>query len=201
VIELTNNMQDVDVGSPVDSLIVPAIAGTPIAAYVPGFGQFWVVFGATAFVFTFSRTAKISAWSQYNFPFNIDDIAPLANLLYLRSGNTVYQLDPAQFTDDGVTVNVTIEMPYLDFKLPGRLKQIYGVDAVCTGTALLQVRYDPRTPALITDGVTISGDTRPAAMIPFEVSAVEIAPVITHAVNEAFRLDYLRFYYNDLGTQ
>lgn len=195
----TSNMQDVDVGSPIDTLVVPTLTGTPIGAYVPGLGQYWLAVGTTIWVFTFSRTSKISAWSQYIFPFTVDDFAPLNQFLYLRSGDAVYRLDPTQFTDDGVTVSVLIEMPYLDLKLGGHMKQIYAVDAVVQGTCTLALRFDPRDPTKITDTVTLSSDTRPGPIIPLEVMAEEVAPVFTHAAGEAFKLDWLKIYYNDLG--
>jgi hypothetical protein len=198
----SDNMQDVDVGSPVDSILAPTLVPNALGAFVPGLGQYWLAVGnGIVWVFSFSKTSKVSAWSEYIFPFVIDDFASLTNSLYMRSGDDVYLIDPTQFTDEGVSVPVSIEMPFLDFKLGGHDKQIYAVDAVVQGTCTLAMRFDPRDPSKITDTITLSSDTRPGVMIPVELTASEIAPVISHSANEFFRLDWLKFYFNDLGPK
>ena len=49
--------------------------------------------GTTVYVFTMSQTAKISAWSEYSFPWSIDDIAVLDGVIYVRTSDDVYKLD------------------------------------------------------------------------------------------------------------
>ena len=46
----------------------------------------------------------------------------------------------------------------------------------------------------------ISGNTTiPGPLTPVELCATAVAPVITHAANEDFRLDSLTFYYESLS--
>ena len=135
--QLTDNLQDSDVGSPVDTLLLPALSSgnyEPISIYLAAQGQFWLVLGATVWVYTFSRSSKISAWSKYTFPFALDDITQLDNVTYLRSGDDVYEVDKDVFTDDGETFLVAIDLPYLDSKQPGVLKQFTSMDAVIEGS-------------------------------------------------------------------
>lgn len=100
---LTGNQAEFDIGSPIDSIIQPLlpIADThqPQAIFNPRLGQFMVKTGTTVYTFTFSRTAKISAWGGYEYPWVIDDIAVLDGEVYLRSGDNVYKSDDLLFMD------------------------------------------------------------------------------------------------------
>jgi hypothetical protein len=198
----TDNFQDVDVGSPIDTLVAPSLvtpAGEPEAFYVPAFGQYWCFVGKTAWVYTFSRTAKIACWSQYVFNVSIDAAAALNNKLYVRSGDNVYELTNTVFTDDGVSVRVEIQMPYLDAKEPGNLKQWWGADWVGEGTASLAWKYEQNNAGLITQEYGYTGDTSPGTMHPVEVCSTNISPVIIHESDEDFKMSALRLYYHSLG--
>jgi hypothetical protein len=196
----TGNLIDVDVGSAIDAIVKPVFtsSASPRAFYFRGGGQFWVLVGNTAFVYSFSRTSKISAWSRYTFPFQIDDTTELEGDLYFRSGDNVYLLDEATYRDAGTDITVTIEFPYLDFKSPGVLKQIHGMDAVMVGTASIAHRFDARDTDLVTSGTTLSGDTRPGEVTPVEIGSAGIAPVMTHTADELFELHALTYYFDPL---
>lgn len=200
--QFTDNLQDIDVGNPIDSLVTAGLIATsdPQSLFYSGLGQFWSIDRTTVWVYSYSRTAKLAAWSQFTLPVSVDASAVLAGNLYVRSGDVVYLLDRSTFTDDGAVPTITIEFPYLDFKTPGILKQLIGADAVGVGTANLALRFDPRDQSLITTGLPLLlTDTRPGPMTPLEMCAVSAAPVITHAAAENFRLDALTFYYENLG--
>ena len=199
---VTGNLIDVDVGSPIDALVRPLMTpSAPVRAfYYRGGGQFWVMVGAVAFVYSFSRTSKISAWSRYTFPFQIDDVTELEGALYFRSGNTVYLFDRDAHSDAGLPFDVTIEFPFLDFRAPGILKQIHGMDAVMVGSAEISHRFDARQPSFVTDPVMVSSDTRPGEMTPVELCSVGIAPIIRNTVNEEFELHAGTYYFDALGA-
>lgn len=198
----TGNLIDVDVGSPIDSIVKPEFTklADVRAFYFRGGGQYWAVKGATAYVYSFSRTSKISAWSRYTFPFTIDDVAELDGDLYFRSGDAVFLLSEDAYNDAGNPFTVAIEFPYLDFKTPGVLKQIMGMDTVMVGSADMQIRFDSRQPDFITPSIQMSGDTRPGEMTAVEVVSVGIAPVITSTNNEPFELHAITMYYADLSA-
>jgi len=204
----TGNLIDNDIGSPIDSIVKPLISDTTeiLSEYFPTQGQLWQVINgvstATVYVYTFSRTMSISAWSEYEYPFVVDAITSLDGYVYLRSGDNVYKVDEtgAIYTDNGAAYEMRVELPFLDFKLPGSSKYIKGMDIVCTGTVDIQFRYDPNNPALITDPITLSGDTRVSSMIPVEITTTSIAPVITSAANELVQIDAITFYYDNLGA-
>lgn len=196
------NLAEMDVGSPIDPVVTPLLVDgiQPESAFYKGGGQYWCAIGNTIHVYTYSRTGKISAWSEYDMGVTVDAFAELNGQLYIRSGDDVYKVDSSAFTDDGISFEMTVEMPFLDFKRRGILKQIIGVDAVIQGQADLQLRWDARDPNLITDKITLSGDTHPGEMIPVEVMATAVAPVITSSYDGVVQIDSLTFYYNELGV-
>lgn len=201
--DVTTNLIDADVGSPIDREL---IAGQFInitqakAQYYRGGGQYWLYAGNKAVVYTFSRTASISAWSVYEFPFTLDYMDELNAELYIRSGNDVYKFDRTVKTDDGEIYSVDIELAYLDFKSPGVLKQIVAMDAVVSGQCQISHRYDPRSTELVTNPpVTIQGDSRPGYLMPVELMAVSIAPVIRNYDDQEFELHMLSYFYENLA--
>ena len=202
--DVTTNLIDADVGSPIDRDLLDGdfISLTNAKAqYFRGGGQYWLYSGTKAMVFTFSRTSGVSAWSLYEFPYTLDYMDELNADLYIRSGDDVYKVDRSVKTDDGTLYSVDIEMAYLDFKMPGMLKQIQGMDAVVTGSCQITHRFDARHTDLITDPpVTVSGDTRSSYLYPVELLATNIAPVIRNYDNADFELHQITFYFDSLAT-
>ncbi len=198
---MTGSLIDVDVGSPIDAIVKPVFTiNAPVKAfYYRGGGQYWVMVGSVAFVYSFSRTSKISAWSRYIFPFPINDVTELEGELYFRSGDTIYLFDKSSTTDAGVLFEVMIEFPYLDFQAPGVLKQVLGMDAVMIGTAAISHKFDARQPDFVTPGVVLSDDTRPDVMTPVEICSVGVAPVLKNKSAAPFELHALTYYFEPLG--
>lgn len=201
----TGNLNEVDIGSAIDKIVAPHIINDgPFAEYSPGFGQLWEIFtptvgGSTAFVYTFSREMKISAWSEYEFSVAVQAIAALDGDTYLRSGDNVYLVNDGVYSDDGSPFEMRVEMPFLDFKSPGMLKAIHGFDIVVNGSVDVQFRYDPNDPTKLTDPITLSGDGRPKQMVPMEMMVTAIAPVFTSSTTDDVQKDAFTFYYDNLG--
>lgn len=203
----TENLVDEDVGSPVDKLVRQAIDQAeadgiaPRSFYFYGTGQYILGFGNHLFVYSISRTAKISAWSHYYLCFPVDAVAELGKKLYFRSGDDVYCFDEECSTDGGMQYEVLIELPYMDFKKPGQLKMIQGIDAVLEGTAYLSIGFDSRDPDARTPEVLISGNSRPGGMIPVPCCGTEISIRIRNFDDKPFKLNALSVYYNLLGIR
>ena len=108
---LITSQIELDIGSPIDSIIQPLLPITPTdspqAIFAPELGQYMAKIGTTVYVFTMSQTAKISAWSEYIFPWAVDDIAVLDGVVYFRSGDNVYKMDDA-INFDGYETGKTI---------------------------------------------------------------------------------------------
>ncbi len=98
---LSDNKAEVDVGSPLDSEVVQDLVPgiTPIGTFYHKGGQYWCCIGGKTYVFTSSRTAKISAWSVYQYPFSVSDVAELDGVLYLRTADRVLKVDDTVYRD------------------------------------------------------------------------------------------------------
>ena len=197
----SNNMMDNDIGSPIDSLVKVDMrqAIIPRMIYFRGVGQLMCFLGNYAYVYSYSRSSKISAWSIWRFPFNVDYVAEHEAVLYLRSGNAIYALDELQYTDDGTPIDVVAELPYLDCRRPGVLKQFTGVDIAAEGSMKLAFRFDPTHPELVTPPLTLSGDTRPLPRIPVEVCSTNLSIQFSNQTNEPFELAAVTIYHEILS--
>ena len=201
-LQLTSNLADVDVGSPIDALVRPETKTPgifPRAFYYYGTGQYICAIGNRLFVYSVSRTAKIAAWSQYFLTHPVDAFAELGQELYIRSGDSVFKLDPAACSDDGTQFEVLLDLPYMNFKTPGQLKRIYGVDLVIDGRCEFSIGYDVRDPDAFTTPVKVKGNTRPAGMIPVECSGTEFSLRFRNFDSKPFKLDAVTIYYDVLG--
>lgn len=198
----TDNLADVDVGSPIDSLVRSRLKESeaePQSFYFYGTGQYVCCLGKHLFVYSLSRTAKISAWSQYLLNEKVDAVAQLGQNMYLRCGDSVFRLDEEAYTDDGEPFETFIEIPYMDLKKPGELKRIYGIDVVCQGECAVSVGYDERNPDAYTPEVQVFGNTRPGGMIPIEVTGTAFSFRIRNFTKDYFRLDAITLYFDTMG--
>ena len=152
------------------------------------------------FVYSVSRTSKIAAWSRYELPFPVDAMDELDGVLYLRSGDDIYKLDENAHTDDGTPYEVMLELPYMNFKSPGVLKRVYGVDLVMQGECFFSMGFDVRNTKAVTSEVRVVGNTYGGGLIPLEVAGTEFSPRFRNVTGEAFQLDALTVYYETLGV-
>jgi hypothetical protein len=210
--ESVDRFDETDVGVPIDPLVTAAdeshAATTTrqvMAAWIPQFGQYWVVYGTASgslvYAYSFSRSSKLAAWSEYTFPIAITGIATLAGKVYVRDATSLYELDPEQYTDNGTPVDVDIQMAYQDAKSPGVEKMFYGADYVFSGTVTVSYLYDPRDVTKETTVQSVTGDSRPSTIVPVEVSCAAIAPRFRHSADEAFTLDMASLYFHSLTVQ
>jgi hypothetical protein len=193
-----------DVGAPVDKLILQSLrtlkGQVPVfSAFYAKAGQYWTVIGDDVWVYTYSRTSRLAAWSRYTFPLRITAMTELNGTLLIRSGSDCFTLDDEATTDDGVLILVRMLMPFLDFGAHGLAKQIQGFDVVIEGVANVRFRYDPNRPELHSTPVQCGGDTRVNRMHPVEIVTTSIAPEFLHERAEAFQLDQLILFFNSLG--
>lgn len=209
----TDQVDDNDLGVPVDSLVKPDVlvsenlgagAYEPMGVWIHELGQYWTIIdqgtSSKAWVFSYSKSSKLGCWSEYNFPIRVTGVCGLNGKVYLRSDTTLYEFDAAQYTDDGAPINVHVQMAFQDSKLPGVSKQFSGADMVVTGSPDFSVLYDPRDLEKESVTQTLSGDTRPGDLVPIEVVATSIAPVFRHSLDEEMEIAALSLYYASLGT-
>lgn len=135
-----------------------------------------------------------------NWPVGVDAWAELEGELYLRSGNDVYLLDEDGYTDDGQEYEVLIQIPWMNFKSPGVLKHMYGIDLAMEGECYVSVGMDARHSDSFTDEVRIVGNTYGGGLIPLECCGTEFSFRFRNVTDQPFRLDALTVYYNALGV-
>jgi hypothetical protein len=201
--QLTNNVQEADIGSAIDKLVKLDIALTddPISLYYPKLGQFVSFNGNRAWVYSFSRASKISAWSKFTFPFSIDDACVLNQELYVRAGDLVFKVTDA-VTKDGVSSIPLVDalMYFQDGKRPSVIKQFMGVDVIGTGNPTITWQFiNPDTGLVLeTAPYEYPAITEPGNMYPIELLTSRIAPHITHQKDEDFELGALMLHYDNL---
>ena len=201
--QLVSKLSDVDIGSPIDDLVRPAIRTKetePKAVYFYGTGKYMCAIDKQVFVYAVSRTAKIAAWSRYELPVTIDAWAELEGILYIRSGDDVYMLDEDGYTDDGQEYEVLIQIPWMNFKSPGVLKHMYGIDIAMEGECYISVGMDARRPDSFTDEVRVVGNTYGGDLIPLECCGTEFSFRFRNKTDQPFQLNALTVYYNPLGV-
>ena len=100
---LTGSQAEIDIGSPIDSVIQGVLPQTPSvnpkATFNPALGQYICAIKKSIYAFTISKTAKITAWSDHLLPFEIDDWTILDSEVYLRSGDKVYRMTENVYQD------------------------------------------------------------------------------------------------------
>jgi hypothetical protein len=203
LLTLTQNLQDNDVGSPIDSLVRASLAESddPLGLFYQRLGQFWSINNAIVWAYSFSRTSKISAWSKFTFPFTVDDAAVLNQELYVRTGNDVYKVSDAIYKDGVSSIPlVDVQMFYQDGKAPGVLKQFVGMDVIGKGTPTISHKFAADQETLETAGVEYPALTEPGSLYPVELISTRIAPHITHQKDEEFELSALMLHFEKLGT-
>lgn len=204
LLALTNNLQDQDVGTGIDKIVKPSFVSTddPISIYYPKLGQWWCLNGDEAWVYSFSRTSKLSAWSKFTFDISIDDATILDQELYVRSGDNVYKVSTDVYKDGtSSTPLVDIEMYFQDAQKPGVLKQWWGVDVIGTGTPTISFLFDAADETLESQEYEYPAVTEPGTLNPVELCSTRIAPHIQHQIDEELEISLITLYYEDLGVR
>ncbi len=207
----TDQVDDLDIGVQIDTLVKPDMKATETLGlgardmeglWIHELGQYWCVFdqGTTSKVwaYSFSKTGKLACWSEYTLPIRIEGVCALNGKVYVRDAGTLYEFDPETYTDNGTPIAVEVQMAFQNAKTPGVEKQFYGADAVFTGSANLSFKYDPRDLGKESIPQLIHDDTAPADVIPVEIVATSVAPVVRHQADEAFDFTQLTLYFNPL---
>jgi hypothetical protein len=200
----STNLQAGSFGKQIDPLVLAAIAAgqVPDSLYFPGQGQYWLFFGAEAFVLTMNGGKSDMSWSRYVFPSAIDDWTIMDQDLILRSGDKIWRVDDATLIDDSGDANVVfpgeVWWQYLDFGALGQTKQMIGFDTVADGEYSVVFGYNQRdaaqatTPYTITNGDTIVGD-----IIPMPIAAPSFQMRLTFTGNTAWEWSASALYLQD----
>jgi len=193
------SLADMDVGSPIDKLIVPLVKAGAISLYNHKEGQYWCAIGNKVWVYSFSKTAKLSAWSYYEYDFTIDDMVMHNNEVVFKSGVNIYVTDASVFTDNGTNYEVIAQFSDLDFKENTALKQIHSFDISQVGncTAIFKVGIENQT---TTHQVDVQGDFRDKGMVALPLVATHVSPKFVNNDALNWELNLVNIAYDPMGV-
>jgi hypothetical protein len=238
----SGNAESGDVGMPIDQLVQLGVAycsansTEPLATYYPSAGQYWIHFpgwdssayfkaqtGAyaahspsitsTVFVYTMSRTGEVGAWSRYLYPFpTIDAFCQLNDVLYIRSGDDILQVDPTVLYDYASDTYLSgnrqtafpgvVQWQWLDFGQPGITKQFDGIDVSSTqGTNLtVEIGYDQTSITTYTPSFTVPGDSYQGTVIPIPIMAPSCSVRLSMTSTDNWQIESVNVYLKDQRT-
>lgn len=156
---------------------------------------------STTFVYTMNRTGQVGAWSRYVFPFSVDAFAQLGDDLYIRHGDEVSRVVEGALADEVGGVEIpfdgVVQWHWLDAGQPGVTKMLEGFDVVGSGSPSIQIGYDQRNVAALTDAYAIEADTMAGGMIPFPISAPSMSVKLTFAGGTEWSVQSVNLYLHD----
>lgn len=164
---------------------------------------------------TYSRQAKLNAWAWHGLgdsgTSNINAWAQLGNSVYLRRENSLalFAMRPDRFFSPGdvndESQSVLAETQWLDFKAPGNLKALTGMDFDGLNVQAVEVYVSingGRTGTLadtIQVGSANGGWTYNGEILPVEASGTEIKLRFIGHPDLEVQVNRLTIYYDDLG--
>ena len=197
----SGNVQAGQFGKNLDPLVIASIAGItdttpPRGLFYPGTGQYWLCFGSTVYVQTNNGSGNANSWGVYTFPSEIDYWTVDNGILYLRSGDLVWEVSPDALYDDmqsdthqssDIPFTGEVTWPYLDFGSPGVDKDFEGLNIVCDGTGHVSIGYDQADLSVAITPIAFDGDTLPGiGMIPIPMNAPTFQVRLTWDAGQAW---------------
>ena len=104
-----------------------------------------MIFPDQIYVLSYFPGPKITAWSRYTVPFNIEYAVTCGGHIFLRSGNALYAYGGATGDIYDTTVG-EVRLPYHDMKKPGHNKIFEALDATISGTWTVKNSFDYTQP-------------------------------------------------------
>ena len=207
----SSNLAAGQFGKNIDPLVKAKLkAGEiPISLFYPGQGQYWLIFGAEAFVLTMNAGKGDMSWSRYVFPAAITDWTILNKDLYLRSGDKILRVDEAAVRDEqvgdpatsGVLFTGQLWWHYLDFGGLGDDKMMLGFDLVGDGAVTITFGYDQTDVSKVTaDYVLTDINSIPGTMIPMPITAPSIQMRLVFSSDQEWEWAAAAIYLQDNRT-
>jgi hypothetical protein len=173
-----------DVGSPIDKLIQAEIANNTAAAMeavavvTPITGRYILAIGNTAYVLSYFPSAKISAWSTWSLPFNVDYLSTVENRTIIRAGDTLYMYGgPTGDVYDNTLATVVTPMMAAD--TPTLWKKPIAIDLMCQGVWQLSAGMLANSPNARELVGTFNGETYSLQTIPYAGFGTHIGLTLT----------------------
>jgi hypothetical protein len=202
--ELTGAAFASDIGNPIDDLVrekfqaLSYYAAWADSTIDPVDGRYVLALGDTMYVFTYYAKTKISAWTEWNVGFFIEDLVSDSARMYCRSRDTIYcygAFPSAGAHDDYDDCEVEVQTPYLDAGDPATMKTLIGMDVALQGEWLVSLGVDYTNIALIETVGTIDATTFRQARVPMQGYATHASLHLRHAADGYARIGNLIWHY------
>lgn len=211
------NLATDDIGTPIDPLVqeeIAAAAQEPFAFYFPARGQYWLIFGAQAFVLSVIAGGKIKAWVRHEFPWVIDDYTIRGRDLFLRHGDEVSRITKDRESDEVVDLDLAegkravpfdwvLWWPWLDLGALGDTKMLDGFDIVGSGRVEIEFGWNPNDPTAWTPAWEIVPDSLADEVLSVPVSSPSFSIRLTFHGSDTNRTSFeaLNLYPIDDGAR
>jgi hypothetical protein len=163
--DITNSPGTADVGTPIDDLVgewLRTASTTDLerahAIIEPADGRYWLMLGATAYVFSYFPSSKISAWSTYTLPGVAEATVAVDRQVYQRAGDTVF-LYGGESGDAYDATEAVAELAFLDGRQIATWKRWEGLDIAAEGGWSAFVALQPSAPDVEDMIATMTGAT------------------------------------------
>lgn len=187
----TGELRDGDIGASIQALTAPFIAANEDsvhATWSQARSQYLCFINdgviCQVFAYTLSPAFGITGWTRWTLPITVDYTAELNGVMYLRSGDMIYKLDPLAITDElyGVETEIVayLETQFVDGGYAMFMKQWLTMDI--TGDAEVDVevlvdRADRSIRLPVASG--LQTPTQDGGNIPVDVAQNAIAVRVT----------------------
>lgn len=163
----TNSAMSSDIGNPIDTLVTADLAEITIEERArlaiglqePVDGRFWMILGRKIYVFSYFQGSRISAWTTYEVPFEIEYAIRFRRRIYVRAGSKVYVYGGEGVRPVYDDTKALAWLPFLDANAPLTEKQWNGLDAVARGQWKISAAFDPNRPEIEGDVARVSNTT------------------------------------------
>jgi len=165
---------------------------------------------------TYSRQAKLNAWAWHGLgdsgTSNINAWAQLGNSMYLRRENSLalYSMRPDVFfaddEDNDESTSVVAETQWLDFKAPGNLKALTGMDfdGMNVVSVEIYVSVNGGRDGALADTVAVgsasAGWTYSGEVLTVQASGTEFKLRFVGDPKREVQINRLTLYWDDLGV-
>jgi hypothetical protein len=187
----TGELREQGFGAPVRELTKRFITWDPdevVSLWSQARAQYLCAFNdedtCEVFAYKWLPAFNVSGFTRWRLPVRVDYWAELNGILYIRSGDMVYQLSPDAFKDeiDGVQqlVDAWYETQFVDGGAPRNVKQFLSMDVTAEGTYDVAMLVDKKNRTLTEQvALALTGSTQEMGEIPLGVMLHSIALRIT----------------------
>jgi hypothetical protein len=196
-----------DIGTPIDTLIIDKLATMTeeqktraVAIIEPIEGRYWLALADQIYVLSMYAGSNIFAWSRYEPGFNIQWLKNKDNLVYARSGNTIYVYGGMTGRDYDAC-QVVVELPYLDGGSPQVYKQAAGVDLTIDGAWTLSAGFDYTAPDVRDPVCTVDKSTYALGIIPMTGVGTHIGIKMVNQAAGPAKVSNILVHFRELHTR